>query len=50
MLQELVANQDEMKADRKANQARMEANKEDMLAEISISMKSNKDLLARLEA
>jgi hypothetical protein len=39
-----------MKADRKANQARMEADKGDMLAEISASMKSNEYLLARLEA
>jgi hypothetical protein len=44
------ANQAEIKADRKTNQARMEANKEDMPAKISASMKSNQDLLARLEA
>jgi acetyl/propionyl-CoA carboxylase alpha subunit len=44
------AKQVEIKADRKAYQARMEANKEDMLAEISASMKSNEYLLARLEA
>jgi hypothetical protein len=40
----------EMKGDRWANQAQIEANKEDMLAEIRASMKSNEDLLARLEA
>jgi hypothetical protein len=47
-LQQLLANQAEMKADqakaiaeRKADQGRMEANKEDTLAEISASMKSN---------
>jgi hypothetical protein len=34
----------------KPDQARMEANKDDIMAEISASMKSNEYLLARLEA
>jgi predicted metal-dependent hydrolase len=50
MLQQILANKAEMKVDRKTHQARMEANKEDMLAEISASMKSNEDWLARLES
>jgi hypothetical protein len=35
------ANQVEMKANRKANQARIEANKNDMLAEIRARMDAN---------
>jgi DNA repair exonuclease SbcCD ATPase subunit len=46
MLQQLLASQAKLKAD----QARMVANREDLLVEISACMKSNKDLLARLEA
>jgi hypothetical protein len=39
-----------MEAKMNASQAEMKANKEDMLAEMSGSVKSNQDLLPRLEA